>query len=94
MAGVGGKSGWSWIFIVEGLVTVVAGVLSFWLVQDFPDTATFLTEEERTLIVRRLQEDGQFSAAGETLKLDSLVKALVDWKTWIGSECIIAKSRF
>ncbi|OSX64376.1 hypothetical protein POSPLADRAFT_1054989 [Postia placenta MAD-698-R-SB12] len=84
MAGIGGKPGWSWIFIIEGLATIVAGAFSFWLVEDFPDTATFLTEAERTFVVRRLQEDGQFSAAGEKLRLKSIIKSLVDWKTYVG----------
>jgi len=33
MDGVGGYPAWSWIFILEGLATVVAGVLSFWIIQ-------------------------------------------------------------
>ncbi|EPT03013.1 hypothetical protein FOMPIDRAFT_126735 [Fomitopsis schrenkii] len=84
MAGVGGKGGWAWIFIIEGLVTVVAGVLSFFIIQDFPDTARFLTEEERTFVVRRLQADGQISAAGEKLKWRYVWQAIADWKTWLG----------
>ena len=41
-------SGWAWIFILEGLATILAACFSYWLIQDFPDTAKFLTEEERT----------------------------------------------
>ncbi|TFY63769.1 hypothetical protein EVJ58_g3075 [Rhodofomes roseus] len=44
MDGVGGKPAWAWIFIIEGLVTVVAGAVSYWIIQDFPDNARFLTE--------------------------------------------------
>ncbi|KAJ3827529.1 MFS general substrate transporter [Lentinula raphanica] len=84
MDGVGGKPAWAWIFILEGLVTVVAGALSFFIIQDFPDTAKFLTEAERTLVVRRLQGDDQFSAAGEKLKMKYIFKSILDWKTWIG----------
>ncbi|KAH9832608.1 MFS general substrate transporter [Rhodofomes roseus] len=84
LAGVGGKGGWAWIFIIEGLVTIVAGVLSFFIIQDFPDTARFLTEEERTFVVRRLQADGQVSATGEKLKWQYVWQALIDWKTWLG----------
>lgn len=47
MDGIGGKKGWEWIFIIEGLLTVVVAVISFWMVHDFPDTARFLTPEER-----------------------------------------------
>ncbi|KAJ7091470.1 MFS general substrate transporter [Mycena belliarum] len=84
MEGVGGKPAWAWIFILEGLATVVAGAASFFIIQDFPDTAKFLTEAERTLVIRRLQSDDQFSAAGETLKWKYIWKSLLDWKTWIG----------
>jgi hypothetical protein len=85
MQGVGGKPGWAWIFILEGLATVIAGAASFWIIQDFPDTAKFLTEAERTVVIRRLQEDDQFSAAGENLKLKYIFKSLTDRKTWLGS---------
>ncbi|KAF9466139.1 MFS general substrate transporter [Collybia nuda] len=83
MGGIGGKPAWAWIFILEGLATVLAGVASFWIIQDFPDTAKFLSEAERTVVVRRLQNDDQFSAAGETLKMKYIYKSILDWKTWI-----------
>ena len=46
MDGVGGKPGWAWIFILEGLATIVAAAASFFIIQDFPDTARFLSEAE------------------------------------------------
>jgi MFS family permease len=84
MDGVGGKPGWAWIFILEGLATVVAGAASFFIIQDFPDTARFLSEAERTMVIRRLQSDDQFSAGGETFKLRNIISSLKDWKTWLG----------
>ncbi|KAH9479340.1 MFS-type transporter cnsO [Psilocybe cubensis] len=84
MEGIGGKPAWAWIFIIEGLITVVAGAASFWIIQDFPDTAKFLTEAERTVVIRRLQSDNQFSAAGEEFKLKYVFASLKDWKTWLG----------
>ncbi|KAG7093052.1 hypothetical protein E1B28_009345 [Marasmius oreades] len=84
MDGIGGKPGWAWIFILEGFATVVAGIASFWIIQDFPDTAKFLSEAERTVIVRRLQEDNQFSAAGEIFRWKYIRQSLSDWKTYVG----------
>ncbi|CAK5283159.1 unnamed protein product [Mycena citricolor] len=84
MEGIGGKPAWAWIFILEGLATVLAGLASFWIIQDFPDTAKFLSEPERVFVIRRLQSDDQFSAAGESLKLKYIFKSVLDWKTWIG----------
>ncbi|KAF7309928.1 MFS domain-containing protein [Mycena indigotica] len=83
MGGVAGKPAWAWIFIIEGLVTIVAGILCLWFVQDFPESAKFLTEEERTFVIRRLQGDGLFSAAGEHPKLKNIVASFKDYKTWI-----------
>lgn len=85
MNGIGGKSAWAWIFIIEGLATVIAGALSFWFIVDFPDDAKFLTEAERTVIIRRLQGDDQFSAAGEPLKWKNVVSSMTDWKTYLYS---------
>ncbi|KJA23556.1 hypothetical protein HYPSUDRAFT_201281 [Hypholoma sublateritium FD-334 SS-4] len=84
MAGIGGRPAWAWIFILEGLLTVIAGAMSFWIIQDFPDTAKFLTEAERTVVIRRLQQDNQFSAAGEKFKFKYVIMSMKDWKTWLG----------
>lgn len=35
MDGLGGKSGWAWIFIIEGLATVLVGIVSWWTVFDW-----------------------------------------------------------
>ncbi|EST05484.2 Major facilitator superfamily [Kalmanozyma brasiliensis GHG001] len=84
MDGIGGYSGWRWIFIIIGLATFVSGVMSFWLVADFPDTASFLSDSERRAVIYRLQQDQQFSAAGEKFKWANVWKAFGDWKTWVG----------
>jgi hypothetical protein len=89
MDGVGGKPGWAWIFILEGLVTTAAGFLSIWIVHDFPDSAKFLTDAERTVVIRRLQSDCQHSAAGEKFKIEYIWQSLSDWKTYLTSEQVL-----
>jgi hypothetical protein len=49
MNGIGGKPGWAWIFILEGLFTVLCALASFFILEDFPDTAKFLNDTERKL---------------------------------------------
>jgi hypothetical protein len=71
--------------VLEGLVTFLAGAASFWIIQDFPETAKFLTEEERTAVIRRLQVDDQYSAAGESFEKRYIFNSLADWKTWVAS---------
>ncbi|OAX81537.1 hypothetical protein ACJ72_04116 [Emergomyces africanus] len=82
MRGVGGKPGWAWIFILEGLVTIIIGLLSFWAVHDFPDQATFLSSDDRKRVIRRLAADKQSSAEHEKFKMDYLWASLKDWKTY------------
>ncbi|THH08865.1 hypothetical protein EW145_g2424 [Phellinidium pouzarii] len=84
MDGIGGKPAWAWIFILEGIASVLVGAASFYFVQDFPDTARFLTEPERIFVISRLQNDGQFSAGGEEAKWKFIWRSMIDWKTWVG----------
>lgn len=47
MDGVSGVAGWRWIFIIEGIATVLAATLTAFLLPRGIETAKFLTEEER-----------------------------------------------
>ncbi|KIK61860.1 hypothetical protein GYMLUDRAFT_42275 [Collybiopsis luxurians FD-317 M1] len=82
MDGVGNLAGWRWIFILEGLLTVVVACASYYMIQDYPETARFLSEEERVFVIRRLQDDVRLSAAGEKYKKKYIWQSLKDWKTW------------
>ena len=42
MSGIGGRAGWSWIFILEGLLTLCAGSLSYWAINDYPATSVLI----------------------------------------------------
>lgn len=84
MHGIGGKPGWAWIFILEGILTVVVGILSFWFVYDFPDEAKFLSDQDRQRVIRRLAFDKQASATHEKYTNSALVDSLKDWKMWLG----------
>lgn len=92
MDGVAGLEGWRWIFILEGIVTVVAAVLAFFILQDFPETATFLTEEERAFVVFRLKYQAQAGnidtdqvqvAQAEEFKWEYVWSAFKDWQIWV-----------
>jgi len=57
MDGIAGYGGWRWIFILEGIATVIVAIGSYWLIPDWPETAKFLKEDERELLIRRLALD-------------------------------------
>ncbi|KAK4445006.1 high-affinity nicotinic acid transporter [Podospora aff. communis PSN243] len=85
MRGLGGLGGWRWIFIIEGLITVVIGVAGYWLLVDFPDskraTWSFLGQRERDWICARVEADrGDVKAAPFSLK--AYLRVGLDWKVW------------
>lgn len=83
MAGIGGYNGWRWIFIIEGLATVVLAVVSKFFVVDWPETASFLTAEERAIVLRRIHED-MAGAAMDNFDSKSRRRIFLDWKIWCG----------
>ncbi|KAF2245582.1 MFS general substrate transporter [Trematosphaeria pertusa] len=52
------------------------------MVFDFPDTARFLTPEEKLRALRRLRADNQAPAEQEKLSRKYVFAACKDWKTW------------
>lgn len=91
MDGVGNLAGWRWIFILEGILTVIVAVIAYFTLFDFPETATFLTEEERAFVVYRLKyqdfkderEEGAVRVAQDDSFQWKFVKsAFLDWQIW------------
>ncbi|PVH76892.1 putative MFS transporter [Cadophora sp. DSE1049] len=53
----GGLHSWSWIFIIEGLLTVAVGFMSYFILPNNVETASFLKEDERIFASARLHHD-------------------------------------
>ncbi|KAF8693162.1 hypothetical protein AX14_002310, partial [Amanita brunnescens Koide BX004] len=80
MENVGGLHGWQWIFCLEGLTTIVIATLSYFLMYDHPDTATFLTPNEQQFLIQILKEDAQDLATHCEIKF--VWQALLDYKSY------------
>ncbi|KAJ7272076.1 major facilitator superfamily domain-containing protein [Mycena haematopus] len=81
MEGIGGLHGWQWIFCLEGILTVLVAVASYFFMYDYPETATFLSETEREQIIHLLKEDSQDLATHFDRKF--VWQALKDYKTYV-----------
>ncbi|KAJ7586368.1 MFS general substrate transporter [Mycena floridula] len=81
--GKGGLEGWSWIFILEGIATVLVGILAFFVLVDFPTTAMFLTPNERAFVIWRKKYDNSSVGEEEHFEMRHLVSALTDWQVWL-----------
>lgn len=62
--GLMGFAGWRWIFFVGGILAVVLGILSFFLLTDSPQKARWLGEDERRWLVQTLAAENQERSAG------------------------------
>lgn len=76
MHGFMGKPGWYWMFMIEGILAVVAGLFTFYWVVDTPDKAKFLSKEEKQAIITELARE-------ETTKVTSHIsEAVKNPKIW------------
>ncbi|KAL7619563.1 hypothetical protein AAE478_010104 [Parahypoxylon ruwenzoriense] len=83
MEGISGYSGWRWIMIIEGLPSIVLGVVTFFLLPNDVNHAYFLTPDEKKLaIARHRRYYGETESAQKYSKQDMLA-AFKDWKVWM-----------
>lgn len=81
MNGVGGRRGWQWIFILEGVLTVAISLIAYFLVPTWSHKAKFLTEEERVHLLDRLRVDSD-AGTNQTFQWSSVKQAFGDHLVW------------
>ncbi|KAF9885386.1 hypothetical protein FE257_013004 [Aspergillus nanangensis] len=86
MDGIRGYGGWRWVFILEGLLTIMIAVLSQPFVCDTPMAAKWLTDEEKRFLTLRLQFDGNAQTVAEgQFKWKYMIQALTDSTVYMNS---------
>ncbi|KAL2268368.1 hypothetical protein VTJ83DRAFT_3214 [Remersonia thermophila] len=85
MKGLRGLNGWCWIFIIEGIITILLGIAGYWLLVDFPDSKrkewSFLGSREKEWICARVNAD-RGDVTPQKFSLASYLKAGADLKVW------------
>ncbi|KAF2798602.1 MFS general substrate transporter [Melanomma pulvis-pyrius CBS 109.77] len=51
MNGAGGLAGWRWLFILEGIPAILCAVYTWFYLPNYPETANFLSENEREAVL-------------------------------------------
>lgn len=57
MDGLAGLAGWQWLFLLEGLPSIVLGVAAYFYLTERPSEASWLSQEERAWLTRKLEEE-------------------------------------
>jgi MFS family permease len=80
--GKGGLSGWQWIFIIEGLPSVLVGIATWWLLPSTPNNAKWLNDSERDFLSQRLLKDHTDSET-KAFRKEQLIEAFKDYKVYL-----------
>ncbi|ETI24905.1 hypothetical protein G647_04275 [Cladophialophora carrionii CBS 160.54] len=83
MDGTAGKQGWQWLYIIEGIITIVIGVICFWLIPKDYQTAYFLNAEDRVIMKRRAELTESYNGGQGHYTRKDFMLAVTDVKTWL-----------
>lgn len=63
MDGLRGLENWRWIFLLEGIASILVGIFAFFCCADFPQQASWLTEDEKAAVIAKTRnyEDAEVS---------------------------------
>jgi hypothetical protein len=69
--------------ILEGIPTFLLGIATWWILPDSPETAYFLTDEERTYAAARLRRQTGYTKSATEFHWADVKKCFLDWKVWL-----------
>ncbi|HLH04850.1 MAG TPA: MFS transporter [Bryobacteraceae bacterium] len=81
MSHAGGLRGWQWLYLLEALPSILAGLATFYFLPNGPRDAKWLSAEERELVASRLEEEDRRKRASAEAK-HSLGDAFRSGKVW------------
>ena len=74
-----GFRNWQWMFIVQGALTVLVGIIAFFVLVSKPDQAKWLTPDEKRLLNQALAKDR--SLQNQTGNSNTR-RVFTDWRVW------------
>ena len=79
LEGKAGIHGWQWLFIVEGIPTILGGISVLFLLRDHPRDAPWLTSAEKQWLDNELEQDRKAGGAAEHQNLRDAFKMPMVW---------------
>ena len=76
-----GLSAWRWLFLLEGIPSVISAILVWFFLPDFPESVSWLSQKEKDIAVARLETEGSNSAE-KTMTWADAKSTLMDWRLY------------
>jgi len=80
MHGLAHFSGWQWLFVLEGLPALILGIVVLRYLPDGPQTAAWLSDEERDALCARLEQERRLGSLDHRR---SFAAAITNSNVWI-----------
>jgi len=80
MHGMGGLSGWQWLFLLEGIPAVLLGMAVLYYLPERPEKSAWLPQEEKDWVRERLAREEQEKAGG---RAQGLLQAVRSGRVWV-----------
>lgn len=75
--GILGLAGWQWLFLVEGLPSLILGLVTLWYLDDGIAASRWLSEDEKEILQHHIEMEKKDK------KLHSLKDGLLEWRVWV-----------
>jgi ACS family tartrate transporter-like MFS transporter len=78
--GVAGIAGWKWLFVGEGVPSMLLGLMVFWALADDPASAKWLPEDERGWLIETLEAERAGISAAHSVHLRDVWRNGMMWR--------------
>ncbi|KAH8647926.1 MFS transporter [Xylariales sp. PMI_506] len=85
MDGIQGLRAWRWLMYLEGIPSVVLGIATLFILPPNLEAASFLTREEREMMVIFRRSQNNETEAAEKFHWKDVKEGLLDWQVWVFS---------
>lgn len=72
--GFGGVAGWRWLFLLEGVPTMIVGIMVLWLLPSRPGEVRWLSEKQRTWLSGRIDAEAKQTSQRHQMNVWQAIK--------------------